>query len=386
MFNCAVCHSNDWVRIPDPCDNRSTTTAGVLLDQSIGKSHCRHCGFVARTDGDFVGKTKFYEENYISYYQRPGAVQHDRHRYEIMAQWLRNAIGGAQPKRILDVGCGSGWSMLEMKKLYPSSAIEGIEPSTSNSSAAIEAGFPVHVTRVSSELQMEYPFDLIYAKNVLTHVVDPVDFLRNLKRLLAKDGKIVIITVDGTLPSNEFLWCDHNFSFLPEHVRMLAQAAGLHVETIEKNPDDVTILDKQLIVLTHTAETMTGAQTNLITPARAEALLQGRVHYVQQWKSIRDNLGKRTRNAGRVFNFGASMWTFLLAGNCPEYWANVTQCTVDGHSGRCVGKDVVPFETITFEKNDILVLGTNPRTQQTFASRFANLPCQIVTWGQDLRG
>jgi SAM-dependent methyltransferase len=385
MPNCLVCDSSSWYRIPDPCEGRAVTTAGVIMNESLGKSQCSRCGFMTRTESRFVGESKFYEENYISYYQRPGAATYDRHRYDAMAQWLQRSLSGFEPKRILDVGCGAGWSMAAMKRLYPDAIIEGVEPSHSNSKAAMEAGFTVHVGRASSKLDLSPKYDLVYAKNVLTHVVDIVDFLKGLAGLVTKNGRIVLITVDSTVPTNEFLWCDHNFSFLPFHIKALAEKAGLTFLGFEKNPDDVTILHKQIVVLALNGGAKAAGQ--LEWPEEivdSSVLLSERLEYVNKWKALRSRLDATTRSYDRVFNFGASMWTFLLAGNCPEYWDKIERCTVDGADGLCVGKIVSPFSKIDFTEGDAIVLGLNPRTQETFSKRFDGAKYDVLTWGQDI--
>ena len=387
MPTCVVCDSTKWLRLPDPCEGRSVTTAGVIMEESLGKSQCARCGFIVRTENRFVGQTKFYEENYISYYQRPGALVHDRHRYQVMAEWMKRSVPDLNPKRILDVGCGAGWSMAEVTALYPDAIVEGVEPSHSNSKAAIDAGYVVHVGKVTSEIRLPHKYDLIYAKNVLTHVVDIVDFLKGIAGLLTPTGRVVILTVDSRTPSNEFLWCDHNFSFLPNHIKDLAEKAGLVFHGYERNPDDVTILDKQIVVLGLDKSPSPQSLTTSVdgyNADKSQSLFAERSHYVELWKALRIDLDERTRGYKRIFNFGASMWTFLLAGNCPEYWNRIDSCLVDGAEGQCVGKPVVPFSTIKFTKDDVVVLGTNPRTQGNFTKKFENLDCTVLTWGQDI--
>ena len=381
-MDCVVCDKNDWRGIPDPAPNRSVTTAGIIMDRGLAKGQCMQCGLVARIGEEFVGRSDYYEEKYADYYRRPGAPVYEAKRYRAMASWLKQAVPGLEPKSILDVGCGAGWSMAEVKRDFPGASIEGIEPSKANSELAKASGFPVHTFKVGDGASTGSKYDLIYSNNVLTHVLDPVAFLTGLKDMLTEDGRIVIVTADSTVPSNELLWCDNNYSYLPKHVIRFAEKTGLTPIHFETNPDDITILNKQLTVLGKrgvsdaTIEKVRGAEVPL------SPLYVQRCSYMEGWRRTHDYLRESVKPYARVINFGASMWTWLLAGFCPDYWTKVDFCTVDQFGGKCVDRKVTPFAEVDFRKGECLVLGVHPQTQDGFKRRFEGQSLDVVTWNR----
>ena len=245
-MHCVACGSCRWQALPDPAPGRSVSTAGIIVPQRLGKSQCMSCGLVARTVGEFLGTSGYYEEEYASYYQRPGASVFDTHRYAAMASWMKSALADFQPRSILDVGCGAGWSMDAVSKVFSGAVVEGIEPSKENSKLAQQRGLKVWPVRLEGFAETRKRYDLIYSYNVLTHVTAPTDFLAGLRDLLADGGRIIQITVDATKPSNEMLWLDHNFSFLPLHLKQLAERVSLTELVFSPNPDDASLLCKQL--------------------------------------------------------------------------------------------------------------------------------------------
>jgi SAM-dependent methyltransferase len=384
-MECIVCGGESWAVIPDPVPNRSITTAAIIIDRGLGKSQCMACGFVARTGDVFVGNSDYYEEKYADYYRRPGAEVYDAHRYDIMATWLAGALGAFVPERIVDVGCGAGWSLSAMRTRYPDATFDGIEPSKANSALARARGFDVRNFKVGAAAADASGYDLVYSKNVLTHVLDPRGFFAGLKDMLRSGGRIAIITVDGTVPSSEMLWVDNNYSYLPIHVLRLAEQAGLVPLHFERNPPDITILNKQLMVFGESGtpdDTIAGLLRERVDPERIYA---ERVAYMRAWRNINDQLADDVRGCTRVVNFGASMWTWLLAGFCPDYWSRVDECTVDGFGGRCVDKPVVAFEEMNLGAGDALVLGLNPVTQDRFIRRFAGGPFRVVRWDHQVQ-
>jgi tRNA G46 methylase TrmB len=74
-----------------------------------------------------LGLTDFYEKNYSLYYDRPGTHQFNWTRYRQIAEWGAHAAA-VGPKRILEVGCGRGWAMAEMSRLFPEAIVKGLEP------------------------------------------------------------------------------------------------------------------------------------------------------------------------------------------------------------------------------------------------------------------
>jgi 2-polyprenyl-3-methyl-5-hydroxy-6-metoxy-1,4-benzoquinol methylase len=98
--------------------------------------------------------------------------------------------------RALDVGCASGLFLEQLKA--SDWQVEGVEPSqTMNARAILRlGGTRVHGGRFE-DLQLEAGiYDLVTLWDVIEHLVDPVEALRNIRRLLAPEGRVVVLTQD----------------------------------------------------------------------------------------------------------------------------------------------------------------------------------------------
>lgn len=382
-LNCVLCGADNWRALPIPTRDRAMTTSGILLGQPSEREQCMSCGLLRKARGEFLGNTRFYEDQYENYYGRPGVARYDASRYAAMARWMKAALGEFAPARVLDVGCGAGYSMTETASLYPRALIEGLEPSVGNAAIAQRTGFRVYTMRLATKEALPEKFDLIQSNNVLQHVVDPISFLSELSHHLSPGGRIALILPDATEPSSEMLWTDHNYSFRPADVAALAAKAGLKMVCWQPNPPDNNLLNKQLVILAKTyIDASRFSLENVYSPAE---LFERRADFLGKWQSLDGVLSKRANGYRHVYNFGASMWTWLLAGYCPAYWARVEACLVDGEHGRAIDKVVFPPSEVHFSSEDCVVLGINPVNQSAFAQRLASLGAQLVSWSDQIQ-
>ncbi|MES2301547.1 MAG: class I SAM-dependent methyltransferase, partial [Pseudomonadota bacterium] len=139
-----------------------------------------------------------------------------------MAGWLKENFPDFRPKRILDMGCGPGFSTLPWKRIYPDAEVHGIDISAPMvryaHARAEDLGVAVHLSQQDAAAT-DFPdgyFDLI-TSCLLTHE-NPVPQIRSMfaesHRLLAPGGMMFI---DGAHPpadnhEDEFFttWFNYN--------------------------------------------------------------------------------------------------------------------------------------------------------------------------------
>jgi SAM-dependent methyltransferase len=378
MTVCEVCGRTDWHVFADPRPDRSVTTAGTIVSTPLGKAQCRRCGLVQRIAGGYLSDTEFYAKEYGGYSARIGAATYDADRYATMAQWMDDAIGPHEPRTILDVGCGRGWAMQATGKVFPAATVWGIEPSESDSNLARGDGLHVVTGTLAEAAHRFTDVDLVYSNNVIQHTASPRGFLRDLLRLVGETGLVVVTCPDATDPSNEMMWADQNFSFAPRHLMGMAEEVGFAVKAWRRPPNAHFLRDKQLVVLARAAHDPVGAFDHA-PPFDVATTLRPRDEYVKAWASLDAYLVDRIRNATRVFNFGASMWSHLLRGYCPDYWARVTACIVDNFEGTFMDRSVRP-DARQLGENDVIVLGINPEHHPALEQRFRREGYETVRW------
>lgn len=106
--------------------------------------------------------------------------------------------------RLLDIGCGGGLLSEPMTRLgFQVTGVDASERNIGTASAhAAEQGLPIDYRATTAEDLLasgEAPFDVILNMEVIEHVADPGEYLRNCARLLAPGGLMIVATLNRTL-------------------------------------------------------------------------------------------------------------------------------------------------------------------------------------------
>lgn len=136
---------------------------------------------------------------------------------------------------MLDVGCGSGTSLLEVKALGATAF--GIEADPNVKPIAATLGLNIHFGNLQDRPFPEMAFDLIVMNQVIEHLPDPDEGLCELKARLTPKGRMVLV-----FPNTSSLWRRlsgtrwinwhipyhlHHFDY--QHFEKMAQRLGLKV-------------------------------------------------------------------------------------------------------------------------------------------------------------
>jgi len=105
--------------------------------------------------------------------------------------------------RILDAGCGSGRTMVDLARHGEVCGIE-LDPDAAAAAAARD-GFEVRVGRVERLPWADRTFDLITCLDVIEHVPDDRAALRELRRVCRPGGWLLV-----TVPAHPLLWSRHD--------------------------------------------------------------------------------------------------------------------------------------------------------------------------------
>jgi SAM-dependent methyltransferase len=112
-------------------------------------------------------------------------------------------LGLPQPARILDAGCGSGRNMVELDRL---GTVTGVELSDTSVKVARERGVGDVIEGSVLEMPFETDsFDLAVSLDVIEHLDQDLDALRELRRVIAPGGALLV-----TVPAYGWLWSGHD--------------------------------------------------------------------------------------------------------------------------------------------------------------------------------
>lgn len=97
------------------------------------------------------------------------------------------------PGSLLDVGCGSGVLLARMQKRGWKVTGIDVDPAAVET-AKQKYGVDAHAGVPADLVAKGRTFDIITSDHVIEHVVDPIDFLRQCRRLLHPGGRLVLKT------------------------------------------------------------------------------------------------------------------------------------------------------------------------------------------------
>ena len=140
----------------------------------------------------------------------------------------------SKDKKILDVGCSSG-SVLKIASDL-GYKVKGVDTAIKPVLTARKLGFNVFHGTLSDAKYQDNEFDLIILFEILEHIVDPVDLIKECHRILKKNGCLLINTPNHDSWSAKFLrekWIGYSLTKMGGHISFFS-------------PDSIKILSKTL--------------------------------------------------------------------------------------------------------------------------------------------
>ena len=126
---------------------------------------------------------------------------------------------------ILDFGCGSG-ELLDLIKCRFKIGVE-----KNNLSLKKVRGKKINCVSKLDDLNNKIKFDTIFALSVLDHLENPIEVIKELKKKLKKNGKLIIIIRQDSFNQNEFnsSYNKHLYSWSPLSFSKILKNANLKI-------------------------------------------------------------------------------------------------------------------------------------------------------------
>ena len=112
---------------------------------------------------------------------------------------LHDRLRASPPARIVDVGCGTGWSSIAIAKTYPKVTVDGIDPDeisiemARKNAAAEDVADRVQFHREDAALITRAPFDIATAFECVHDMARPVEVLAAVRASLVEEGAMLIV-------------------------------------------------------------------------------------------------------------------------------------------------------------------------------------------------
>ena len=232
---CTLCGSRDSATRFESTTGRGMTSDSRIVRRDLKKVQCKVCGLV-REGQPFASSD--LERHYSDSYTLNVAKSGEEHVFY--------SVGGATPRsrllhdwilalkpehtwrsgiRVLEVGCGQGSLLNQLRGTFPSVDFFGIDLSAEAVGLANAKGFNVRQGELDS-LRGE-TYDLIIAFGVLEHVPNPRVFLSQVCDLISENGEVIAGQPMQDVPSYDVFFVDHLHHFTTDHVRSLGECVGL---------------------------------------------------------------------------------------------------------------------------------------------------------------
>ena len=157
---------------------------------------------------------------------------------------------------MLDIGCGSGLSLLEARAL--GADVRGIEADPNIRRIADELGLDIHIGSLLDQPFEFNQFDLVVLNQVIEHVPDPALMLDRLRSRIRPGGRVVLV-----FPNVQSLWCKifrdrwinwhipyHFHHFSRKNFENMARRIGYQVKSVRTiTPNLWTVLQFRASIL-----------------------------------------------------------------------------------------------------------------------------------------
>ncbi len=151
-------------------------------------------------------------------------------RRKIVFDWVFRTLADYPAARVLDIGCGTGFNMEQVRARYGSQVV-GLDLSTDALTFCRSRNLPDLVDGDSTRSPFRSAsFDVIMALDLIEHLDDDQAALREVARLLRPGGAVIIFT-----PAFNFLWglqdevSHHRRRYTAGELRRKLDRAGLCV-------------------------------------------------------------------------------------------------------------------------------------------------------------
>lgn len=202
--NCSVCGSSKLEKVREIFDDRYGQPD---LFSIIECGQCNHLMTSPRIEELSLGSLygAYYPRKYTNTDDISASSKEAIGRFSRLLRWWLGVDNQGQysvrsGEVMLDIGCGSGLSLLEARAM--GAEVRGVEADPNVGRIAKELNLKIHIGSVLDEPFSGEQFDLITLNQVIEHVPEPDQLLLCIRKRLKPKGRVVLV-----FPNVNSIWC-----------------------------------------------------------------------------------------------------------------------------------------------------------------------------------
>jgi SAM-dependent methyltransferase len=293
ITECPLCSAHDFAPFIRARDFHYGNQGWFTL---VRCSHCRLCFQDPMPDDSEL--SSYYPATYYAYKDR-----FDKKPLPASKILLKTLLGindletkdpvFQRPGKMLDVGCGSGWFLAQMRD--KGWEVKGVEPSSAAASLGqSQRGLDIFNGTLWDAQFDSGSFDYVRLNHSFEHMGDPNRALREIWRILARNGKLMIGVPNGTsLNARLFgqFWYHlalpvHTFLYSPSTIRKILEKHGFAVQRMIFNTDNAGIQGSIQFLLNRNDEPLKAE--GMVTDSRLARVLTYWMAHLQNLFHISD--------------------------------------------------------------------------------------------------
>ncbi len=341
----------------------------VHLPKSYDIAVCDKCGF---TYAKLNGVT---QENYNEYYSKNNDYSDEKLRTNLNNELNLARVNLIQKyistdDKILDIGCGNGDFLVELKKSNYKN-LQGIDPSADSVEAVKRRGINAQTGNIFDEGPENEKYDLICCTAVLEHIYDLNGCIEKLKGRLKGVGSRIFVDVPGMEGINEYITvpaehfnCEHINYFTFQSLDNLFIANGF--KRVSKQEDYYIFLKEKSVPILDIGAIyeMDEASTKVIEKdtKTAETILQYFSTVEKKILSQNESLGNILEKEDKVVVWGGGNYAFQMLSSVPEIREKIN-FFVDSNQNKVgrkiAGKEIKSIDAIPDDGTLVIVCSMN---------------------------
>lgn len=155
-----------------------------------------------------------------------------------------------EPKRYLEIGCGQGYTVALMQDWgFEAYAIDISDWAVNymKNELGIKNAFKYRDLK-EAKFANDF-FGFIHLGHTIEHIIDPIDTLKEIYRILAKDGLLFLITPDSDLDRMTYYYREHLYFFNEYALKYWLNVIGFRNIEIYRDAEEKHILESPSFII-----------------------------------------------------------------------------------------------------------------------------------------